>query len=85
MKQIFFATLIFALVLGVSLWNPTVLLAGEHGGKEHAGEEQAGKEHGGAQLESHAATIREAADALRATNPDLAARLDQIAAQEESE
>ena len=77
--------IVFALVFGLSIWNVSTALAKEHGGEE------GGKEHGGEAVTEHkhdesaAATIREAADALRATNPDLAARLDQIAAQEESE
>ena len=77
MKKIL-TTLVFVLMFGVTLWSPAVLLAGEHGGKE-----QAGKEHGGAQMESHAATIREAAAILKATHPDLAAKLEAIAAEEE--
>ncbi|MBI4115073.1 MAG: hypothetical protein HY447_00700 [Candidatus Omnitrophica bacterium] len=81
MKNIF-ATLIFALAFGVSLWNP-VLLAAEHGGsemKEHGGEAIEGAHQHG---EGHAATIREAASILKATHPDLAAKLEAIAAEEE--
>lgn len=77
-------TLIFLLMFGVTLWSPAVL-AGEHGGKEHAGQETASKEHGGAKMEGshgHKATLLEAAAALKATRPDLAAQLEEIASEE---
>lgn len=65
-----------ALILGAAVLVPQFLLAGEHGGQEH----------GGTAVEptsDHAATIREAAALLKATDPDLAARLEAIAAEEE--
>lgn len=58
------------------MMQPVCLLAGEHGGQEHGG-----KEHGGSH--GDAATIKEAAEALRSTNPDLAAKLDKIAGKHE--
>lgn len=70
-----------ALILGAAVSMPQFLLAGEHGGKEHGGQE-----HGGTAVEegpSHAAAIQEAAALLKATHPDLAARLEAIAAEEE--
>ncbi|MBI2166956.1 MAG: hypothetical protein HYU34_01790 [Candidatus Omnitrophica bacterium] len=82
MKKIF-AAFVFVLVLGTLLWNPGLVLAGEHGGKEHGGQE-----HGGAAVEegrSHAAVLREAAAALQATNPELAAKLEEIAEEEGKE
>lgn len=64
-----------ALVLGVAVSMPQILLAGEHGGQEHGGTAvEAGQ--------GHAATIQEAAAILKATHPDLAARLEAIAAEE---
>ncbi|MBI4115172.1 MAG: hypothetical protein HY447_01215 [Candidatus Omnitrophica bacterium] len=72
-----------ALMLGTTLWSPAVLLAGEHGGsevKEHGGEAVEGSHQHG---EGHAATIREAASILKSTHPDLAAKLEAIAAEEE--
>jgi len=75
-----------ALIGGVALWNPAILFAGEHGGKEgakeHGGKEPGAQEHGGTAVEgghAHAATLMEAADALRATHPDLASKLEAIA------
>lgn len=75
-----------ALMLGVALWNPVAILAAEHGGKEHGGTEPAAQEPGGAKAEgshAHKATLLEAAAALRATRPDLATQLEEIAAEEE--
>ncbi len=76
-----------ALVLGMSLgvlYPAGALLAGEHGGKEHGGA-SATQEHGGAapavKANDEEATLREAADALRATRPDLAAKLEALADQ----
>lgn len=84
MKKIL-AMLVFVLMFGVTLRSPAIL-AGEHGGKELAG---GGQEHGGTAMEgSHhhgegtAATIMEAASILKATHPDLAAKLEAIAAEE---
>lgn len=87
MKKIL-ATFIFVLTLGISLWNPAALLAAEHGGTEVAG-----AEHGGTAMmegshshgEDTAATIMEAASILKATYPDLAAKLEKIAAEEGKE
>lgn len=74
-----------ALILGVTLWSPAILFAGEHGGttvQEHGGTAMEGSHSHG---ESHAATIREAASILKATHPDLAAKLEKIAMEEEKE
>ena len=87
MKKIL-ATFIFVLTLGIALCSPAVLLAAEHGGTEVAG-----SEHGGtAMMEgSHhhgndtAATIMEAASILKATHPDLAAKLEKSAVAEAKE
>jgi hypothetical protein len=73
-----------ALILGVALWSPAILFAGEHGGttvQEHGGKAMEGSHHEGGE----AATIREAASILKATHPDLAAKLEKIAAEEEKE
>ena len=84
MKKIF-ATFVFVLMLGTLLWNPSLVLAGEHGGttvQEHGGTAMEGSHSHG---ESHAATIREAASILKATHPDLAAKLEKIAEEEGKE
>lgn len=76
-----------ALMVGIALWSPAILLALEHGGKEHGGQE-----HGGAAVEEEsqgegagaAATLNEAAKVLReAGRTDLAAKLEAMAAAEE--
>lgn len=87
MKKILFV-LIVVLTLGISLWNPALLLAGEHGGstvKEHGGQEYSGKTMEGSHSheENSVATIREAAAILKSTHPELAAKLEKIAAEEE--
>lgn len=72
------------LLLSITLlsWNQGALLAGEHGGtkmgtsSEHGGGAMMEGSHGS---EEDVATIKQAADALRATNPDLAKKLDEIA------
>ena len=72
-----------ALVLGFFLVGPLFVLAAEHGGKEHAGAGTVvteGAPGGGALApaedeDAENAVIREAADALEATRPDLAAKL----------
>ncbi|MBI4430984.1 MAG: hypothetical protein HY587_04665 [Candidatus Omnitrophica bacterium] len=97
MKKIL-ATFIFVLTLSVSLWSPLALLAAEHGGSTvQAQGGTTAQEHGGtamgtAMMEgSHAhggdtaATIMEAASILKATHPDLAAKLEKIAAAEAKE
>lgn len=79
------------LMLGVALWTPATLLAGEHGGKEHGGTEPAAQEHGGKVMEGshgmtedHAATLKEAAKVLReAGRSDLADKLEAMAKMEE--
>jgi len=65
--------------------------AAEHGGKEHGGkshsQEHGGKEHGGEAAATgdavaatgDAAVLLEAADAVRASNPELAAKLEAMA------
>ena len=84
MKKIF-ATFVFVLVLGTLLWNPSLVLAGEHGGttvQEHGGTAMEGSHSHG---EGTAATIMEAASILKATHPDLAAKLEKIAEEEGKE
>lgn len=75
-----------ALVLGLGLgvlYPVGALLAGEHGGKEHGGSSATQEPRGAAPAAAgdEAAVLREAADALRATRPDLAAKLDALADQ----
>lgn len=70
------ALLGLALMLGVTLWSPAVLLAGEHGGSEHGGTKVEGS-HG--MTEDHMATLKEAAQALKDTHPDLAKKLEDMA------
>lgn len=79
MKRMWMLTV---LMVGIGLL-PLASEAGEHGGREHGGQE-----HGGAAVSggSHthdpaeaAATLREAAEALRATRPDLAEKLEHLA------
>jgi len=73
--------------LSMAVFVPGMSLAGEHGGKEHGGSAAGGAGHSGAAMEgSHghdmgevAATLTQAADELRGSNPDLAAKLDQLA------
>ncbi len=73
--------LALALVFGVvTAWPLRVLAQEEHGGKEHAGGEAATEEQGGeAAVEDDASVLNEAADALEATHPDLAAKLRALA------
>lgn len=79
------------LMLGVALWSPAAILAGEHGGKEHGGTEPAAQEHGGKAMEGshgmtedHAATLNEAARILRQEGHlDLADKLEAMAEMEE--
>jgi hypothetical protein len=81
MKKIF-AVFVFVLMLGFSLGS-TAVLAGEHGGttvQEHGGAAMEGSHSHG---EGHAATLREAASILKANHPELAAKLEAIAAEEE--
>lgn len=69
------AIVALALGLGLGILYPVgALLAGEHGGQEHGGAAPAA-------ADDEEATLREAADALRATHPDLAAKLDALADQ----
>lgn len=73
-------------VLGILFSQPLCVFAQkEHGGKEHAG---AGSAEGGALAPAvseadEAAILKESADALEATRPDLAAKLRALAANEE--
>ena len=76
--------LIVLVVLGLSLFGPQALMAAEHGGTEM-------HEHGGKAVESHpheagnAAALKEAAALLKVAHPDLAAKLEKIAQEEEEE
>lgn len=81
------------LVLGLSA-APAAVWAGEHGGtavgggKEHGGTAADSKEHGGtAAPVNEAGLLREAASALRKgeARPDLAEKLEQLAAAETAE
>lgn len=67
------------LCVGLLFGNPLFVLAQqEHGGQEHAGEGEVVKEHGGemtAEVGGEATLLKESADALEVTRPDLAARL----------
>lgn len=69
-----------ALVVGLGVL-PLAAIAAEHGGQEHGGAAEAnptGGEHAHS-AEETAATLHEAADALRATRPDLADKLEHLA------
>ena len=76
-----------ALVLGFLSAGPPILRAAEHGGKEHAGQGTTGATGaaGGGALapaeneDAEHAVMLEAADALEATRPDLAAKLRDLA------
>ena len=80
------AIVTLGLLMASLVFVSPVLLAGEHGGKEHGG-----AEHGGAAIEgshegSHgmaeegdAAVLNEAAEALKGSHPELAAKLEAIA------
>lgn len=80
------ALLVFVLVFGISLWNPAIL-AEEHGGKEHGGQEHGGSavEESPSAEEGVSAVLREAAEALRLTRPDLAEKLEKMAEEEVAE
>ena len=83
------------LALGLAAFQPLPGWAAEHGGatvggsKEHGGATVGGsKEHGGtAQEADEAALLREAAAALRKgeARPDLAAKLEKLAQEEQAE
>ena len=80
---------VIALALGMGLgvlYPLGASLAAEHGGKEHGGASATQEQRGNAPAAAapsaemdEAATLREAADALRATRPDLAKKLDKLA------
>lgn len=72
--------LMLPLMVSVMMWNGMVL-AGEHGGKEHGGEEHAGAMMEGSHgmTEDHMATLKEAAEALKDSHPDLAKKLEDMA------
>jgi len=83
MKNVTKMFAVFTMIMTLTVFSPTMLLAGEHGGSGM-------QEHGGQAVTADvvpavdapaddASTIKEAADALRVSNPDLAARLDKIA------
>lgn len=68
--------IVFAMLVTLLGVNHAGLLAGEHGGSEHGGTAVEGSHSHG---EDHAATLREAASILKATHPDLAAKLEEMA------
>ena len=77
MKKLMIILAMLAALFGV---NGSNLLAGEHGGSEHGGTAVEGSySHG----EDHAATLREAASILKATHPDLATKLEEMAKMKE--
>jgi hypothetical protein len=78
MKKLIIVAAMWLALLGV---NGTNLLAGEHGGQEHGGSAMEGSHTEGSpeMAEDHAATLREAAKALKETHPDLAKKLEQMA------
>lgn len=78
MRNVFRGVLALALVAGFGVVQPSVLLAGEHGGKEHGGAVSEGS-HGMEMNE--AAVLKEAAAALRKgqSRPDLAEKLEKLA------
>ncbi|PIQ81551.1 MAG: hypothetical protein COV76_08245 [Candidatus Omnitrophica bacterium CG11_big_fil_rev_8_21_14_0_20_64_10] len=75
--------LALVLVAGFGMIQPSVLLAGEHGGKEHGGTAPAaaGQEGSHGMEMSEAALLKEAATALRKgqSRPDLAEKLEKLA------
>ncbi len=85
MRNAFRGVLALALVAGFGMIQPSVLLAGEHGGapvtaKEHGGT-AAGQEGSHGMEMSEAALLKEAATALRKgqSRPDLAEKLEKLA------
>ena len=74
-----------ALVLSLAMWSPSAVLAGEHGGKEHGGSEHSGAKMEGSHgmMADHAATLNEAAGALKDSHPDLAKKLEDMAKMKE--
>ncbi len=84
----FLTTFIFVLTFGIALCSPAVLLAAEHGGTEVAGSEHGGTammegSHG--HMAENLSAIKEAAGLLKATHPELAAKLEKIANEEAME
>lgn len=79
---------ILTLALAMACWGPGALLAGEHGGQEHGGAAMEGSHEEGSHADhkkGSATTIREAASLLKTSHPELAAKLEKIAAEEEKE
>ena len=73
MKRFKIASIAIVLMMTLLAVQPTWLLAGEHGGTDI-------KEHGGGSMGGdNAATLMEAASILKATHPDLAAKLEKMA------
>ena len=77
MKMIAMTLAVALVAFGFLVVSPSALMAAEHGGKEHGG--GAVKEHGSSTVSGDVAILKEAASALKASRPDLAAKLEAMA------
>ena len=88
MKKMERLCLMLVFALSFSFILPSILIAAEHGGSamgEHGGTTMPAQPAAQTKGATNAATIREAATLLTATHPDLAGKLEKIAAEEEKE
>ncbi len=73
------------LLLGIFFWSTAPLMAHEHAGKEHGGSETSAPAAAPSKESEEVKTLKEAAAALKATHPDLAAKLEKLAKEEDAE